>query len=152
MDRRVLGMIAVGLAMLVGGARDAAADPPGTWSVAWRRTCRRALGADAQRVDEREVSWCYGHFDARSGRYLGPQTEAEFNGRLDARASEPRPSEVPRGYTLVSECDEDSALVRRRGRFEVRIRHQTQPAVTFRRGFEPTHCARSTDGSQLAVS
>lgn len=149
MDRRVLWYVATVLAALVAHPHDASADPPATWSVAWRRTCRRDLGVDAQHVDEREVAWCYAHFDTRSGRYLRPQSVDEIDERTEGPARSP---EVPTGYTLVSECDEDSALVRRRGRFEVRVRGQTRPAWTQRRGLAPTSCARSDDGSQLAVT
>lgn len=133
-------------------AGEAAADPPPTWQVAWRRTCRRDLTGDAPSLTERDVSWCYGHFDARSGRYLRPQSTAEFDARDAAPAESARRPEVPRGYALVSECDEDAALVRRRRRFEVRVRGQEHPALTLPSGQVPTRCARSTDGSRLAVT
>lgn len=133
-------------------AQVAAADPPPTWQVAWRRTCRRDLSADARGLTEREVSWCYGHFDVRSGRYLRPQSMAELDTR-DGAATESAPGlQVPRGYALVRECDQDAALFRRRRRFELRVRGQEHPALTLPRGQVPMTCTRSDDGLRLAVT
>lgn len=153
MDRRVPWSVAVALGALAAHPRDAAADPPATWQVAWRRACHSPLypGADRASDDEREVAWCRERFDARSGRYLGLQPQPTL---AEESRSAPtwRPMDISRGDARIEDCDEDSALVRRRGRVELRIRNQSRPALTFRRGFAPTHCARSDDGSQLAVS
>ncbi len=133
-------------------AAEAAADPPATWAVAWRRTCRGTFDAGDTATEDARVTWCYAHFDARSGRYLGPQSEAERNARWEPSTATSPPPAVPVGYTLVGACDADSALVRRRGRFEVRLRGQARPALALNPGTVPTGCARSVDGTRLAVT